>query len=259
MAGRIVIVTGSTSGIGIGIARAFAAAGDEVVVHGRSAERGEGVLREIGAALPGARLRLHLGDLSDPAECEALVAFATEPNGRVDVVVNNAGTNVFTGVMDTTLDDWQRAIDLDLRASWLCARAAAPRMPPGSAIVNVSSNHAFSTLPGSFPYNVAKAGMLALTQSLAMELAERGVRANAICPGYIDTPLNDLYFAGFADPEAERARVRRMHPIGRMGTVDDIARAALFLASAEDSGFMTGTYLLVDGGRSTLMEDPRDQ
>jgi len=257
MSGRVVVVTGSTSGIGVGIARRFALDGDRVVVHGRSVERGEAVVDDLRAQAPGADVRLFLGDLTDPAIPERLITFARQVTGSVDVLVNNAGTNVFTGVLTSTLGDWEHAIALDLRAAWLCAKAAAPLMPRGSAIVNIGSNHAWSTLPGSFPYNVAKAGLVALTQSLAMELAPLGIRANLVAPGYVDTPLGDAWFDQFPDPEAERARVRGLQPVGRMGTPDDVARAVRYLASAEESGFVTGTTLLLDGGRATLLEDPR--
>lgn len=257
MVGRVVLVTGSTSGIGAGIARRFALDGDRVVVHGRDRSRGEAVVKTIRAESPTVDVRLILADLAVPAECERLVAEVAQSLGRVDVLVNNAGTNVFTGVERSTIEDWDRAIDLDLRAAWLLSRAAVSAMPRGSAIVNIGSNHALYTLPGSFPYNVAKAGLVALTQSLAIELAPHGIRANAVLPGYIDTPLADAYFASLPDSAAERARVERIHLAGRMGTPDEVARAVRFLSSNEEAGFVTGTTLLVDGGRSTLMEDPR--
>jgi NAD(P)-dependent dehydrogenase (short-subunit alcohol dehydrogenase family) len=257
MAGRVVVVTGSTSGIGAAIAALFAAQGDEVVLHGRSRERGDAVIGEIRAIAPDVRVTLFLGDLTDPAVCTGLIEAAALGRGRIDVLVNSAGTNVFAGVVAATLDDWDRALALDLRAAWLCSRAAAERMPSGGAIVNIGSNHATATLPGCFPYNVAKAGLVALTSSLAIELAPRGVRVNTVLPGYIDTPLNDAYFSTIGDAVVERTRVERLHPMGRMGRTEDVARAVRFLASNEDAGFITGTSLLVDGGRSSLLEDPR--
>jgi len=257
MAERVVIVTGSTSGIGAAIARLFAREGEHVVIHGRSGERGEAMVRELEGYGSAASVRVFLGDLAEAAACEELIDFAAQPLGRVDVLVNNAGTNVFTGVMDTTLAQWQACIDVDLRATWLCSRAAARHMPPGSAIVNVGSNHAYSTMPGCFPYNVAKAGLLALTQSLALELSPLGIRANALSPGYIDTPLNDRYFDATPDPAAERRRVLALHPAGRIGTVEECAHAVRFLASSREAGFITGVSLLMDGGRGALMEDPQ--
>jgi NAD(P)-dependent dehydrogenase (short-subunit alcohol dehydrogenase family) len=223
-------------------------------VHGRDRSQADEVVGLVEAA--GGAASAILLDLRGDSTADELVDYAIAATGRVDVLVNNAGANVFRGILEATLNDWEDCLNLDLRAVWLCARAAARVMGPGSAIVNVSSNHASATLPGVFPYNVAKAGVLALTQSLAIELAPLGIRTNVVCPGYIDTPINDTYFATFANPEEKRHRVEMLHPLGRMGAVDEVARAIRFLASENDSGFTTGSVLTIDGGRSTLMQDP---
>lgn len=252
---RRILVTGSTSGIGKGIALYLANLGHIVVVHGLERTDADRVRDSIVEA--GGEALSVVGDIADPGQCAALVQDAVDGCGGLDVLVNNAGRNVFTGVLASDPADWEDAMNVDLRAAWLISRAAAPHMPPGSAIVNIASNHAFSTIPGCFPYNVAKAGVIALTQSLALELAPLGIRANAVCPGYIDTPINDTYFSTFADPDAERERVVRLHPARRLGTPQDVAHAVRFLALGEESGFITGTHLLVDGGRSALLQDPR--
>lgn len=254
MTGKVAIITGSTSGIGQAIAHYFAARGARVVIHGRDRNAGEQVLAEIRQSAGEATMMT--ADITSPDACEALVDHAVEHFGALDILVNNAGRNIFTGTLKSTLEDWQTCLDTDLRASWLCAKAAARHMPHGSAIVNVASNHAAATIPGCFPYNVAKAGVLALSQSLALELAPQGIRVNTICPGYIDTPINDRYFGTFADPTAERQRVERLHPLGRIGRPEDVAKAARFLALEEESGFITGTHLTLDGGRSALLQDP---
>ena len=241
-----VLVTGSTRGIGRATAELFAAHGAHVIVHGLE-DDGETVGRIRSA---GGTADFVAADLTEEGAAERIVDFAMEQAGRLDVLVNNAGANVFGGVLDTDIATWNRCLDLDLRAVWLCSRAAA-RVMDGGAIVNVASNHAFSTLPGVFPYNVAKAGVLALTQSLAIELAP--IRVNAVCPGYVDTQITDTYFGGFADPAAERARIEALHPLNRIGQPEEVARAVLFLAG---DGFTTGTSLTIDGGRSALMQDP---
>jgi NAD(P)-dependent dehydrogenase (short-subunit alcohol dehydrogenase family) len=241
-----VLVTGSTRGIGRATAELFAAHGAHVIVHGLE-DDGETV---EGIRSAGGKADFVAADLSEESAAERIVDFAMGHAGRLDVLVNNAGANVFGGVLDTDVATWNRCLDLDLRAVWLCSRAAA-RVMDGGAIVNVASNHAFATLPGVFPYNVAKAAVLALTQSLAIELAP--IRVNAVCPGYIDTPINDTYFGGFADPAAERARVEALHPLRRIGRPEEVARAIRFLAH---DGFTTGTTLTIDGGRSALMQDP---
>lgn len=251
MTGRVVLVTGSTSGIGEGIALRFAIGGDHVVMHGLGEPTSAEVAHRVDEAGAGDVL-LTRGDLTDPAGADRLVEEAIGRFERIDVLVNNAGRNVFTGVLASTLDDWERAIDVNLRAAWLVSRAAVPHMAPGSAIVTISSNHARSTVPGSFPYNVAKAGLLGLTNALAVELADRGIRANTVMPGWTETPPITAELAA-AGPD-ERERVERLHLTGRLGTPTDVAEAVWYLAAATQ---VTGTHLLVDGGRAALMEDPR--
>lgn len=251
---RTVVVTGATRGIGKAIALAFGATGAHVAVHGRDEAAAEDVARFVREC--GGEATVAIGDLRDPDVCERVIQSSASRTGRIDVLVNNAGANHFTGILDTTLDQWQACIDLDLRAPWLCARAAAAIMPPGGSIVNLTSNHARATLPGSFPYNVAKAGADALTQALAIDLAPRGIRVNAIAPGYVDTEINDQYFATFPDPERARRHAERLHLTGRLARSEEIAAAAVFLADSALSGSTTGTVLTIDGGRAALMQDP---
>ncbi|MGW4028841.1 glucose 1-dehydrogenase [Streptomyces sp. NPDC004838] len=251
---RTALVTGSTRGIGAATARLLAADGAQVIVHGLEEAEGDRLVAELRAA--GGTAHFVPADLTDPAAPDRLIDRALELTGRLDVLVNNAGANVFAGVEAADPAVWNRCLDLDLRAVWLCSRAAARVMTGPAAIVNIASNHATATMPGVFPYNVAKAGVLALTQSLAIELAARDIRVNAVCPGYIDTAVNEDYFGTFPDPAAERARVEALHPLGRIGDPDAVARAIRFLASAEESPFTTGTCLTVDGGRSALLQDP---
>ncbi|WGW13536.1 SDR family oxidoreductase [Saxibacter everestensis] len=246
-------MTGATKGIGRATALLFGSRGAHVVVHGRDPASAERVVREIADA--GGRASIVLADLREAEACERLMADVLATTERVDVLVNNAGANVFKGTMNATIADWNNCLDLDLRAVWLCSREAARGMRPGSSIVNVSSNHATSTLEGVFPYNVAKAGVNALTQSLAIELADRQIRVNTVAPGYIDTPINDKYFGTFADPEGERVNVERLHLSGRLGRPEEIAQAIEFLADSGRSGFTTGTVMSIDGGRSTLLQD----
>lgn len=254
-AGRCVLVTGSTRGIGEASARHFAARGARTVVHGTDVARGTALAAELTDS--GSSAVFVAADLSDADGPRRLVDAAFGAFGTVDVLVNNAGANRFHGVLDATVADFGACLDLDLRASWLAAqRFAVLAGSRGGVIVNVGSNHAGATIAGVFPYNVAKAGIQALTQSLALELADRGFRANAVLPGYIDTPINTAYFGTFDDPSAERRRVERLHPLGRLGRADEVARAIAFLASDEESGFITGTSLLIDGGRSALLQDP---
>jgi NAD(P)-dependent dehydrogenase (short-subunit alcohol dehydrogenase family) len=252
--GRRILITGATGGIGRATALYFAYLGADVVLHGRDLAAAEELRARIVSL--GGESSVVLGDLRDADACRQVATAAVSATGQLDVLVNNAGANVFGGTMGATLKDWDDCINLDLRAAWLCSKAAAPHMPTGSAIVNVSSNHATSTLAGVFPYNVAKAGVNALTQSLAIELADREIRVNAVAPGYIDTPINDAYFATFDNPVATRRSVELLHLSQRIGSAEEVAYAIEFLADSERSGFTTGTVLTLDGGRSALMQDP---
>ncbi|HEX6971168.1 MAG TPA: SDR family oxidoreductase, partial [Limnochordia bacterium] len=174
--------------------------------------------------------------------------------GRLDALVNNAGTNVFVDPLQATEEDWRRCMDLDLKSVWLTAKHAVPLMQKsgGGAIVNIASNHAFQTIAGSFPYPAAKAGVVGLTRILALDFAPYGIRVNAVCPGWIDTPLTERYFQEQPDPLAARRAVERLHPGGRIGTPEDVAAAVFFLASPE-AAFITATTLTVDGGMSAKL------
>ena len=251
--GRTVIVTGATKGIGRATAELFGRAGAHVVVHGRSAADAEEVRSCI--VSEGGQAIVVLADMRRPESADAIVDEAIRATGRLDVLVNNAGANIFAGVEACTFEQWDDCLNLDLRAVWLSSRSAARRMDQGSSIVNVSSNHAAATMVGVFPYNVAKAGVNALTQSLAIEFAPLGIRVNAVVPGYIDTPINVEYFATFVDPAAARLAAEALHPLGRLGAANEVAHAIVFLADQRLSGFTTGTHLTIDGGRSALLQD----
>jgi glucose 1-dehydrogenase len=245
-ADRVAVVTGSTRGIGEGVARRFAAEGASVVVTGRSAADGDAVVDDIEAA--GGEATFVRADMRDPAEIEALVDHAVAEYGRIDVLVNNAGVQTETTASEATTEDWAFVVETDFRAYWLCAKHAAEHMPPGGTILNTSSNHAFLTMPGLFPYNAVKAGINGMTRALALELGPEGITVNTINPGWIEIErtreeLGDDY-----------EYTEEIHPAGRLGTPADVAGVAAFLAS-DDAGFVTGESILVDGGRSQVMQD----
>lgn len=249
LAGKRTIVTGAGRGIGEAIARAFAAEGAEVVIAEKDRTTGSGIAAEIGAVF------IHT-DVTDPNSIEDLRRETMSQLGGIDVLVNNAGANVFYKPLDLPAEEWDRCFRLDLEAAWMCSRAVLPHMiaAGGGAIVNIASTHSFKIIPHTFPYPVAKHALIGLTRSLAIEHADKNVRVNAIAPGYIDTQIARDYWAGFADPAAERARAERLHPPRRIGRPEEIAMTAVFLAS-DEAPFLNAETILVDGGRSALYHE----
>ena len=243
--GSVAVVTGSTRGIGAGVAKRLAREGARVVVTGRTREAGERTvetIREVGGEATFVR-----ADMRDRDDIAALFEATVDAYGGVDVLVNNAGVETETGVTEATAEEWELVVETDFRAFWLCAKEAASRMGEG-AIVNTSSNHAFLTMPGLFPYNAVKAGINGMTRALALELGPDGITVNTINPGWIEIERTREELGD--DYEYTEA----IHPVGRLGTPSDVAGVAAFLAS-DDASFVTGESLLVDGGRSQVMQD----
>jgi NAD(P)-dependent dehydrogenase (short-subunit alcohol dehydrogenase family) len=250
LVGQVAIITGGGQGIGAAIATRFAAEGARIVIAQRGEASARAQVARIAAA--GGLATVVPTDVSVPAQVERLVAITLERFGAPDILVNNAGIAVYVDPLTATPEDWRRCLAVDLEAAWWMSQAVLPHMlDRGGAIINIASTHAFGIIPGCFPYPVAKHGLIGLTRALAAEYASRGVRINAICPAYVDTPSLRDYFGTFPDPEGERARAAGRHPIGRIGTPDEIAGPALFLASA-DASFVSGEALMVDGGISTI-------
>jgi len=254
---RRALVTGVTSGIGAGIAARLAEAGCDVAGCGRSDADSNGARAFIASVDARGRSPHYIpADVSQPDEPARLVDAAHQALGGLDIVVSNAGRNVFKGAEHCTEANWDACMQLDLASHWRVARAALPNLRAGETsgvVIVIGSNHAFHSIPGCFPYNVAKAGLLALVQSLAIEWGP-AVRAVGVAPGFIDTAGNQAWFDRFPDPAAERRETEQRHPAGRMGTVEEIGALCAFLAS-DHAGFITGTTLTVDGGRAALMQD----
>jgi NAD(P)-dependent dehydrogenase (short-subunit alcohol dehydrogenase family) len=252
--GRVVSITGAGSGIGRTASVLFASEGARVLVSDVDVAAGKATVEQIREA----RGEAHFVqvDVSRAADVERLYAEGEQVFGRIDTLVNNAG--IFhpddASVVETDEDTWDRVIDVDLKGVFLCCRYGVPALlrAGGGTIVNVAS---FVSWMGAatpqIAYTAAKGGVLSMTREIATEFARRGIRANALCPGPVETPLlADL----LSDPE-RRAR-RLVHiPMGRFGRVDEIAKAALFLAS-DDSSYMTGASLLVDGGITAAYVTP---
>ena len=251
LAGKVAIVTGAGRGIGEATARAFAREGASVVV----AELDPATGAAVAAALGGPALSLPC-DVTEEASVERVASDTLAAFGRIDVLVNNAGINVFHDPLDTSEEEWRRCFAVDLDGVWRMSRAALPAMlrQGGGAIVNIASSHSFSIIPGCFPYPVAKHGLLGLTRALGIDYAARGVRVNAIAPGYVETQIAVDYWATFPDPAAERQRTYDLHPPKRIGRPDEVAMTAVFLAS-DEAPFINAACIVIDGGRSVLYHD----
>lgn len=256
LTGRKALVTGVTSGIGAAIATMLARSGCDVAGCGRSASDHPGARAFVDAVTAAGRCAdYRTADLAQPDAARGWVAAAAGPLGGCDVLVSNAGRNIFKGAAGCTDAAWEECMNLDLASHWRVAQAARPWLERAVAgvVIVIGSNHSRSTIPGCFPYNVAKAGLGALVQSLAIEWGPK-VRAVGIAPGFIDTAGNDQWFTSFPDPAAERRRTEELHPVGRIGRTEEIGALCAFLATPW-AGFISGTTLLVDGGRSALMQD----
>ncbi|HEY7365319.1 MAG TPA: glucose 1-dehydrogenase [Methylomirabilota bacterium] len=242
--GKVAIVTGGNGGIGLGMARGLATAGAHVVVAARDAAKSRAAVAELNRLGSGARAIPV--DVTDEAAVTALISATREQYGRIDVLVNNAGTNIRKPAHELTLAEWHRVLDTNLTSAFLCARAVYPVMKAGGGgkIINVGSMMSIFGASFAPAYGASKGGMVQLTKSLATAWARDNIQVNAVLPGWIDTDLTRRArqeVAGLND------NVLRRTPAGRWGVIDDLAGVAVFLASPA-SDFVTGAAIPVDGG-----------
>lgn len=245
--GKVAVVTGAARGIGRAIAEQFYADGACVLLIDRNADGLAGTARSMRAPNR-ANVHFLVADLASPDGIAALTDQVQVFTTKIDVLVNNAGIELDIPFEQVTPALFDRVIAVNLRAPLLLAQALVPLFPPtGGAIVNISSVHADHAFPNAIPYACSKAGLVALTRNLALELAPRQIRVNAICPGYIDTPMWDEWLRSASDPELIARETEALHPLGRRGTPEDVASAVTYLAGSHSS-WITGTCLVVDGG-----------
>lgn len=246
---KIALLTGAGSGIGRAAALAFADEGARLALADLNGDSLEQVAREVRAkTAPAIALR---GDISNASFAQRTVEEAVNHYGRLDVLVNNAGIDLQARLEETSEEDWDRVMAVNIKAMFLLCKHAVPHFvrAGGGAIVNVSSATALVPLSGRPAYNASKGAVVAFTKSLAADLAPSNIRANCICPGAVDTPLLRKALEAAPDPNAARAGVLSRYPLARLAMPEEIASVIVFLACA-DSAYVTGATLAVDGGRT---------
>jgi NAD(P)-dependent dehydrogenase (short-subunit alcohol dehydrogenase family) len=245
MDGKVALVTGGSSGIGRATALAFAAEGAQVVVANRTRATGEAVVAEIKAA--GGEALWVQADVSQPDQAEAMVAAAVDAYGRLDYAFNNGGSGGRGGwAAEIEEVDWDKTIDGYLKSVWLCMKHEILQMQSqgDGAIVNNSSVDGLRAFPWDPAYSAAKHGVLGLTKSAAMQYADKGIRINAVCPGWIRTPPVEEMIE--RNPEAQAGMLQHQ-PIGRLGEPEEVAQAVVWLCS-DKASLMVGATMPVDGG-----------
>jgi meso-butanediol dehydrogenase / (S,S)-butanediol dehydrogenase / diacetyl reductase len=251
LTGRVAVITGGGSGIGAAIARRFASEGARVVVTGRRREPLEHIADEIdGLAVP--------GDAADPAHAAEVVDATVAAFGGIDVIVANAGIDRPGSVVEVTDDDWHRTIDVNLTGPLMLLRAAIPVMIDrgGGSVVLVSSVNGLANAPGAVAYDASKAALISLARSVAVDFGPRGIRANAVCPGWVVTPMGDQDMdamaaaRGISRDDAYRLASASV-PLRRAASPEEIAACCLFLAS-DESSIVTGAALIADGGGAAV-------
>jgi NAD(P)-dependent dehydrogenase (short-subunit alcohol dehydrogenase family) len=256
LAGKVATITGAGRGIGAAIALAFAREGASVALAeldiATARETAERIRQETGAA----NVIAVQTDVTQSASVKESVKQIEAAFGPLDVLVNNAGINVFCDPLTMTDDDWRRCFAVDLDGVWNGCRAALPGMVERGrgSIVNIASTHSFKIIPGCFPYPVAKHGVIGLTRALGIEYAPNNVRVNAIAPGYIETQLTLDWWNAQRDPKAARQATLDLQPMKRIGQPHEVAMTAVFLAS-DEAPFINASCITIDGGRSALYHD----
>jgi NAD(P)-dependent dehydrogenase (short-subunit alcohol dehydrogenase family) len=259
LADKVAIITGSGRGIGKGIAIGFAEAGAKVVVTSRTASQVQEtteMLRKMGADCIGISVDLRKYD-----QVEKLAADTISKFGRIDVLVNNAGSFSRTLVLNTGIDQWNNILELNLTSNFICSKIVGAQMAKqkSGSIINISSVAGLGAFPGAAGYGVTKAGIINLTKTLSVEFGAYNVRVNCIAPGFVRTPGADNAFANLEGRVKRLDLIRQQYiPLGRLGNVEDIADAAIFFAS-DASSYITGETISVSGGLVTSVLELDDE
>jgi 2-keto-3-deoxy-L-fuconate dehydrogenase len=248
---KVAIVTGSGSGIGKEIAQLYALQGATVVIADIRLETAQDVVQ--GIQEQGGNAQAVQLDVSNEEQVRSTIASIAKQHGRLDILVNNAGVSHVGNILETTLEDWERVMSVNTRGVFLCSKYAVAQMvdqkPQGGVLVSIASVAGLIAVDRRFPYGASKGAVISMTRSIAMDFVQQGIRANAICPGTVHTPFVEGFLArSFPNTiDEERQKLHARQPIGRMGRPDEIAHAALYLAS-DEAAFVTGSALVIDGG-----------
>jgi NAD(P)-dependent dehydrogenase (short-subunit alcohol dehydrogenase family) len=255
LTGKVVLITGVTSGIGAGVAKLFAEAGASVSGCGRHGADSTEAKSFVEMVRSFATEVLYVqADVTNAAQLSNLVDKTLERFGRIDVLVSNAGINIFKGAENCTEEEWMQNHELNLASHWRLSKLCKPYLEKNNGVIIImTSNHAWASIPGCFPYNVTKTALTGLVRSLAMEWGP-SIRTVGLAPGFIDTPGNQTWFDSFADAAAERQRTVDLHPVKKLGTVEEVGAWCVFLAS-DYAAFASGITYLLDGGRSAILQD----
>ena len=241
---KVCLVTGGASGIGAATVRRFVREGAQVMIADHNLQSAQALAQELGSSVAA----MHC-DVRIEAAVKAVADAVIQRWGRVDVLVNNAGAELNRTYAETTVEEWDRVLDTDLKGPWLFCKHVVPHMVQArqGSVINVSSLNGLVGFPLSTAYGSAKGGLIVFTKDMAIELAQSGVRFNCVCPGVIATPMMERWTDLMPDKAEAQKMLRGVMPIGRMGTSEEVAGAIFFFAS-EDSTLCQGAVLSIDGG-----------
>jgi NAD(P)-dependent dehydrogenase (short-subunit alcohol dehydrogenase family) len=250
---KVAIVTGAAMGIGRGIACVLGREGAKLALADVDAAAGQKTCQDLQSQ--GFEAIFVECDVAKEGPVKAMVAATVARYGAIHILVNNAGIGFYKTVLETTSEEWDHCLGINLKGAFLCSKYAIPHMQAagGGAIINIASVHSYQNSSGEAAYAASKGGLLALTRQMAIDFGKDKIRVNAICPGWVYTPNVQRIFDRYEDPAKFRQEVEQRQLLGRIGTPEDVGEAAAFLAS-DESSYMTGSSVMVDNGMTALLE-----